>query len=254
MKKNEIQLLLVVIGILFAVASWQLVYKNYVEKTEVVEAENVPIKARLDQLELLNAQQAEYIAETERMRAESDMIINTFPPGFRSEDIIMYLYNMEYVKDNEVAISTIGMETETEIPYTAGILNVNGYEIQDEGIQMYTNSNTMTFTTTYNGLKNIISYIYGISTRKSVSSVSVSATDDGYLSGSLQLNFYALTGTDFPYVETNIIGVPTGTENFFGVINGTRSDIVPEGEEGEEGAEGEAVEGAENTEGNAAAQ
>ena len=250
MKKSEIQLLLAVIGVIFAVVSWQLVYNKYVEKTEQVEAENVSIKARLDQLEILNAQQAEYIAETERMKEESDAIISTYPPGFRNEDIIMYLYNMELIDANEVAISTVSMDAETEVPFSS-ILNVEGYNLQDDGIQMFTNSNTVTFTTTYNGLKNVINYIYGISTRKSVSTVNVSATDDGYLSGTLGISFYALTGTEFPYVETNIMGVPTGTSNFFGVRNGTLADIVPEGEEG---AEGEETEGAENAEGNAAAR
>lgn len=239
MKKNEIQLLLIVIGVLAAIVSWQLVYKTYVEKTETVEVQNDTIKARLDQLELLNARQDEYVAETERMKAESDALINTFPPGFRNEDIIMYLYNMELIDDNEVAIAAINMEEETEIPY-AGVLNVSGYELVDDGIRMFTNKNTMTFTTTYNGLKNILNYIYGIDTRKAVSTVNVSATEDGYLSGTIDLNFFCLTGTVFPYVETNIFGVPVGTENFFGVRNGTLADVVPEGEEGEEGAaEGE---------------
>lgn len=245
MKKSEIQLLLIVIGVVSAIVSWQLVYKNYVEKTEVVEAQNVPIKERLDKLEILNAKQNEYIAETGRMREESTAIINTFPPGYRNEDIIMYLYNMELIDDNEVAISTITMDEGFQIPYT-GILNVDSYTLEDEGIQMFTNRNTMTFSTTYNGLKNILNYIYGISTRKSVSQVNVTATDEGYLAGTMEVNFYCLIGTGFPYVETNILGVPTGTSNFFGVRNGTLADIVPEGEEGENAEGGE---GAENAEG-----
>lgn len=239
MKKNEIQLLLVVIGILFAVASWQLVYNNYTEKTKTVEEENVTIKARLDQLELLNARQGEYIDETERMKEESNAIIATFPPGFRTEDIVMYLYNMELIDDNQVAISTISMDEAAEIPYS-GVTTVDSYTLEDEGIKMFTNKNTMTFTTTYNGLKNILNYVYGIDTRKSVSAVNISAMEDGYLAGTLDINFYCLTGTEFPYVETNIFGVPTGIDNFFGVRSGTLADIVPEGEEG---AEGEAAEG-----------
>lgn len=241
MKKSEVQLLLIVIGIVFAVASWQLVYNNYQEKTQKVEAENVTLKARLDQLEILNAKQDEYVRETEQMKAESEAVIATYPPGFRNEDIIMYLYNMEIIDDNEVAISTIGMDEEEEIPYS-GILNVSGYDLADDGIQMFTNKNTMTFATTYNGLKNILNYVYGIDTRKSISAVNVSATDDGYLAGTIDLNFYCLTGTGFPYVETNIFGVPVGTDNFFGVRNGTLADIVPEGEEGAEG-ESAAAEG-----------
>lgn len=250
MKKSEIQLLLIVIGIVSAVVSWQLVYKSYVEKTEVVEAQNVPIKERLDKLEILNAKQGEYIAETEQMRAETTAIINTFPPGYRNEDIIMYLYNMELIDDNEVAISTITMEEGNQIPYS-GILNVDTYTLEDEGIQMFTNRNVMTFNTTYNGLKNILNYVYGIDTRKSVSRVNVSATDEGYLAGTMDINFYCLLGTGLPYMETNIIGVPTGTSNFFGVRNGTLADIVPEGEEGEnaEGENAEGGEGAENAEG-----
>ena len=244
MKKNEVQLLLIVIGIVSAILSWQLVYKSYVEKTQIVEEENVPIKERLDKLEILNAKQGEYIAETERMKEESTAIINTFPPGFRNEDIIMYLYNMELIDDNEVAISTISMAEGETIPYT-GILNVDTYTLEDEGIRMFTNKNTMTFSTTYNGLKNILNYVYGISTRKSVSAVNVSATEDGYLAGTMDINFYCLLGTEFPYVETNILGVPTGTSNFFGVRNGTLADIVTEGEEGENAEGGEGTENAE---------
>ncbi|MBD5519724.1 MAG: hypothetical protein HDR03_00560 [Lachnospiraceae bacterium] len=249
MKKSEIQLLLIVIGIVSAILSWQLVYKNYVEKTEVVEEQNIPIKERLDNLEILNAKQGEYIAETERMREESTAIINTFPSGYLNEDIIMYLYNMELIDDNEVAISTISMQEGNQIPYS-GILNVDSYTLEDEGIQMFTNRNTMTFTTTYNGLKNVLNYVYGISTRKSVSAVNVSATDEGYLAGTMDINFYCLIGSGVPYVETNILGVPTGTSNFFGVRNGTLADIVP-GEEGEnaEGENAEGGEGAENAEG-----
>lgn len=245
MKKSEIQLLLIVIGIVSAVVSWQLVYKNYVEKTKVVEEQNVPIKERLDKLEILNAKQGEYIAETERMREESTAIINTFPPGYLNEDIIMYLYNMELIDDNEVAISTITMDEGFQVPYS-GILNVESYTLEDEGIQMFTNKNTMTFSTTYNGLKNILNYIYGISTRKSVSQVNLTATEEGYLAGTMDVNFYCLIGTGLPYIETNIFGVPTGTSNFFGVRNGTLADIVPEGEEGENAEGGE---GAENAEG-----
>ncbi len=257
MKKNEIQLLLVVLGILFGFLSWQFVYKNYMAKTEQVEAENVDIKARLDQLELLNARQQEYVAETERMKEESTQIENTFPPGYRNEDIIMYLYNMEMIDDNEVRISTIDMQEPVEITYPS-ILDVEGYTLQDDGLQMYTNSNTLTFTTTYSGLKNVINYIYGISTRKSVASVNVSATEDGYLAGSIDMNFYCLLGTEFPYVNTKIPGVPTGTSNFFGVRQGSLADIVPEGEEGAEGEDAAAgaeagADAANNAAGNAAA-
>ena len=142
MKKNEIQWLLIITGILFAVLSWQLVYNDYQEKTEQKEAENEALKVRLDRLELLNDRQEEYMAETESMKEKSDAIIADFPAGFRTEDIIMYLYNMELIDDNEVAIASIGMEKETAVPYQ-GILEVDGYALEDDGVQMFTNSNLL---------------------------------------------------------------------------------------------------------------
>lgn len=276
MKKNEIQWLLIITGILFAVLSWQLVYNDYQEKTEQKEAENEALKVRLDRLELLNDRQEEYMAETESMKEKSDAIIADFPAGFRTEDIIMYLYNMELIDDNEVAIASIGMEKETAVPYQ-GILEVDGYALEDDGVQMFTNSNLLTLTTTYNGLKNVISYIYGMETRKSISNVDISITDDGYLQGSVGLSFYCLTGTDYPYVETNIFGVPVGKDNIFGVRKGTSAngisdedrdepaeegteensgDTKVQGDDAEENAGGEEAQNGENEEntGNADAQ
>lgn len=235
MKKSEIQLVLVVVGVLVGFLSWQFVYKNYQARTETLAAENETLQARVDQLEILNGRKSQYLQDIEDMKTESDAIIHRFPAGVRAEDVIMYINNMEFVDANQVAVNSAAIGGSAEIPYE-GITEIEGYTVQDEGIQMYQRQNSATFMTTYTGLKSLLNYIYGIETRKSVTSVNVSATDDGYLQGTLLLDFYYLTGTDYSYTETNIMGVPLGNDNFFGVRTGG-AIWTEDNAETEEGAE-----------------
>lgn len=246
MKKNEIQLLLIAIGLLLAFASWQFIYKSYTAKTKVIAEENETLQARVDQLEILNARKDQYIEETERMKTECTAIINKFPSGIYAEDMIMYLYNMELADINEVVVPAASMGTASQVPYS-GSTEVSNYTLVDEGITMFKIQSTVTYETTYNGLKNLLEYIYGISTRKSVSSVNVTATADGFLNGTMLLDFYYLNGTEFPYVQTNIPGVSLGTSNLFGVRTGEATRFGGEGES-EEDAEEAGGEGESETE------
>ena len=248
MKKENVFQLLAALGVLLGVLSWQIVYKSYVEKTEVVEAENEELQKVVNRLEILDARKAEYIANTEQMHQEGEEIIHNFPAGVQVEDMIMYLDNMELVDANDVSVSAVNMGTEVPVIYP-GTTTFDGYEATDDGIGMITRQSTVTFTTTNNGLKNVLNYVYGISTRKSVSNVNLTVTDAGYLQGTMLLDFYYLYGEEQPYVVTDILGVPTGTDNFFGVRNGSQVQETNDAEEAdqEEGNEENTQAAAENT-------
>ncbi|MBD5505814.1 MAG: hypothetical protein HDR09_19255 [Lachnospiraceae bacterium] len=238
MKKNEIMLLLVVFGILALVLSWQLIYKNNQTKTQEIEAQNVELQQTVDRLEILNAKKPEYIEATELMKTSDDLIIDSFASGVRIEDQVMYLYNMELVDANDVRVPNVSLQAAQVVPYAGTLTTEEGYELQDEGIGMYRLETTVGMTTTNNGLKNVLNYIYGMDSRKSVTGVTLTTGQDGYLTGNMKLDFFYLTGTDVPYVDQNISGVSTGTTNIFGVLNG--SAVQPVGTEGEAAdAEGE---------------
>lgn len=246
MKKENVFQLLAALGVLLGVLSWQFVYKSYVEKTETVEAENEELQQVVNRLEILDAKKDQYIADTERMNREVQDIINEFPAGVQVEDMIMYLYNMELVDANDVSVSAVNMGTEVPVIYP-GSTSFDGYEATDDGIGMITRQSTVTFTTTNNGLKNVLNYVYGISTRKSVSNVNLTVTDMGYLQGTMLLDFYYLYGVEQPYVVTDIFGVPTGTDNFFGARNGSAVQETNDAEEEEQEAENEENAPAANT-------
>ena len=245
MKKNEIMLLLIVFGILSLICSWQLIYKNNQAKTEEINVQNEELQKTVDRLEILNGKKAEYVAGTELMKATGDAIIDSFASGVRIEDQVMYLYNMELVDANDVRVPGISLQPAQIVPYAGTLSTEDGYELQDDGIGMYSLESNISLITTNNGLKNVLNYIYGMDSRKSISTVSLTTTQDGYLTGNMQLNFYYLTGTEVPYVEQNISGVSTGTTNVFGVLNGSAVQSGggrQDGEDGDTGAENESAE------------
>lgn len=252
MKKKEIELLLAVLGILMVVLSWQFLYKNFTAETEVIEAENAELQETVDRLEILEAKKPDYLASIELMNRLDNEVINSFASGIEREDQIMYLYNMELVDANEVRVPSVNMSAAQVVPYSGTLTTSEGYELVDDGIGMYRLDSTVNITTTNNGLKNLIDYVYGMDSRKSITTVSLMTGTDGYLTGNLNMSFYYLTGTDIPYIEPNIQGVPTGTSNFFGVLNGgeyrgNRPEAETGDEEGDESSEDE--EGDENSEG-----
>ena len=243
MKKKEIEMLLVVLGILVLVLTWHFPYKDFKAETEEVEAENAELQETVDRLMILEARKPEYLESIDLMKAADDEVISRFDSGVLREDEIMYLYNMELVRSNEVSLPNISMSAAQSVPYEGALITEEGYELVDDGIGMYRLDSTINLKTTYNGLKNVINYIYGMDSRKSVSAVSLTAGRDGYLSGNIQMSFYYLSGTGVPYTEPDIRGVPIGTENFFGVLNGGQYGdngfgSAAEGEEASEDDEG----------------
>ena len=217
MKRKDVQLLLIVLGILLAVLSWQFVYNPNIEEADKITAENETLRSVVSDLEVLDAKKDQYIADTETMNQECIEIKNRFSAGFMMEDEIMYLYNMENVPQNQVVVPNIGFGAQNEVPYS-GTLTVDEYQLQDDGIKMFTAQDNITFTTTYTGLKNVIHYIYDIPGRKSISSVSLTAGSEGYLNGTMSVDFYALSGTEKLYLPLDIKGVPIGKSNIFSVL------------------------------------
>lgn len=245
MKKKEIGLLIVVLGLLAAFASYWFAFRNFEAKADEINTKNEELQATVDKLEILEARRPEYLESMEMMQAADTVVINSFAPGVLREDQIMYLYNMELVAANEVRVPSVSMTVDQPVPYTGSTTTEDGYELVDDGISMYRLDSTVNLTTTNNGLKNVLNYIYGMDSRKSVANVSLVAGTDGYLSGNIQMSFYYLSGTDIPYVETNVLGVPLGTDNFFGVLNGGEygDNGLGEDAEGSEDADSPADEG-----------
>lgn len=230
MKKSDVQLLLLVAGLLMAFCSWYFVYNANMDKMYEVQLENESLQTEIKKLEELDAQKQKFIDDTASMKEECDTIVSYFPAGLLTEDEIMYYNNMELATMNEIVVPSIGMGVPTEIPYV-GELAVGEYTLQDDGIKMYSSQTNLSFTTTYKGLKNTIGYIYQMPGRKAITSVSLSAGSDGYLMGSMSVDFYYMDGTPLLYTPIDIPAVPLGKDNIFGVLEENTEDEADTEEE-----------------------
>lgn len=218
MKKKELYVLFIALGVLMFVCAWQFGYNPLQEKTEVISAENDTLSSEISRLEELDKNKEQYIANTETMKVECTEIYSRFPAGLLPEDDIMYTNGMELVETNEIAVPSMSLGMPSIVTYQ-GNLSIDGYELQDDTVQMLRAEDNFSFVTTYQGLKNTMDYIYNIPGRKSVSSISLSSSADGYLNGTMSLNMYYLVGTDNQYTPTDIPFVTLGKENIFGVID-----------------------------------
>ena len=91
MKKKEVGLLVVVLGLLLAFASYWFAFRNFEAKADEINTKNVELQATVDKLEILEARRPEYLESMEMMRAADTAVINSFAPGILREDQIMYL-------------------------------------------------------------------------------------------------------------------------------------------------------------------
>lgn len=256
-KKSEIQLLIAVIGVLIAVATYFLVYTQFNDMSDTLESQNTSLRSQIATLEVLDQRKEDYLAATEKMQNYIVNFENRFPADILPEDSIMMIKTMEESTDTEIANISFG--TEAEVAYaaqgdanTSALANAtadapadtaaaaadaavsgtdtttiatNNGPVSTEGTayadtHMYEVPLGISIECTYNGFKGLVRYIYGQRERQSIQGVSISYNEEtGILSGSMNLNTYYLLGTDKTYSSPDISGVGLGVDTIFGNVD-----------------------------------
>jgi len=241
LKKSEINLLLVVIGLGLAALSYFSVYNNLKEKTATIESENAVLQQEVDRLQDLADHQAEYVAETETMNEEIAEIDKQFEASFLPEDEILYVDSIE--KAFSATVGTVSMPGSqlVDVPYTpsAELLPVDSTPVATEtteeadveaadadapaapavavpDIQLYGTPVSISFVAPYQNIKEILKTMNEDEMRKSIDSLSLAFDgESGDLVGNLAFKMYSITGTGKEYQTPQIDGVMFGTNNIF---------------------------------------
>jgi len=244
---KERNLLLGLLGIIIAVCAWFFVASPMKEKTEALAAENETLKVKKDEYEAINAQRATYEDGINTLTAEREELLNSYASGMTREDEIMYWANLERENAGQLFTSDLVMSGWEEV-------YVEGYEegeADEEGatqLHLYKAPVNYTYVATYDGVKNMVKYIFAQDDKKSIEGINVAFDDTtGNLEGTLDVNMYYMVGTGKDYKPYVIPSVPTGITNVF---HSTNTEVVLEAEEapsvageGEgEGGEGEDAE------------
>lgn len=258
--KKDIMLLIALAGVLLAVCSYFLVYQPFNEKTAAMEAENTQLQTRVDELQALKNNEAQYIADTATMKAENEEIMNHFPSDVRSEDMIMLATEMGYAApvvivetkmDDPVDLYHIGAKAAAEAAAAAaaaqaaqpadGTTDATATDAATADPATAVPAPTEATATAeqilfgrqltiglrgpYNAVKNCIKYIYDNTDRRIIGAMNATYdTETGYVQVQLDTALFYITGTDKEYVEPTLPFIPQGTEDIFGAL-----ENLPEG-------------------------
>ncbi len=255
-KKSEIQLLIAVIGVLIAVATYFLVYTQFNDMSDALESQNTSLRSQVATLEVLDQRKTDYMDATQKMQSYITGFENRFPADILPEDSIMMVKNMEDATRTDIANISFG--TIAEVAYNeqtaadnstlaavtadapadtaaaAADAAVSGTDtttvttnspISTEGTvyadtHMYEVPLGISIECTYDDFKRLVRYIYSQQERQSIQGVNISYNDaDGKLSGNMNLNTYYLLGTDKVYSEPYIPGMEMGVDTIFGNVD-----------------------------------
>lgn len=118
---------------------------------------------------------------------------------------------------------------------------------------LYRTQDTLEFTGTYANLKDVAAYLAEQTGRLTVDNMNASYdTSTGYLTGSIVVNMFSMTGTGNTYTEPDAGQVAYGTSNLFGTLEKATANAAQTSEEnGSDGQSDNGQEG-ENTDETAA--
>lgn len=261
-KKSEVNILIMLVGVLLVVLSYFVVYSSFSEKKDALAAENATLQTEVDGLQELADNKQFYIDETNRMDSEIQDILADFPGEVRAEDQVMYTAGLETMYSVWVNGLTID---DTRLVQVAApeAAPVDDAVVEDTGdgapagdavvatgglkdtVFLYSSPFSLNYKTTYRSFKDIVQLIVTADERMSIQNVNIAYdTETGCLAGSMDAIMYTISGTDYIYKELDIPGVRLGTADIF--KSGTVLDLNRRsgGDEGssEEGSEEETSE------------
>lgn len=216
--KKDARLFLYVLGILCFIVVYMLVFVPFQEKNEELAAQNASIDAQIDTLQVLAKQQEEYEQRTLELNQKTQELFSDYPADFKEEDGIMYAVDLESTADMTITNITIG---EKNLLYTLGATpsSINETEENAADSYLFGSNYIYTFTSSYDGFKEIIEKIQGESSKKNVDSITISFDNNsGLLIGTISMNAFSVMGSEMIYKEPYIPSMPIGSENIFGTM------------------------------------
>lgn len=231
LKKSDVNILIMLVGILIPVAIYFFVYTSFTEKTAAMNADNETLQTEVDYLQDLADHKQQYIDDTAAMQIQIDEIKSRFPAEYKPEDDIMYIIGVENDYGAEIPTIAMGTSSMIEVAATAeetAEAPAEGAEATTDdaagdtvdtttpAISLYQTPISVSMQSSYRSLKDIVTYINTDTDRKSIDSLSVVFdTETGLLASTMAFNAYSLTGTEKEYAAPQVSGVFYGTSDIF---------------------------------------
>ena len=213
---NDKRLLFILLGLAVFLASYFGISKVYSAKQAVVETEISALAPQLETLRAYSQAQEKYKAEIEAMGANIATQLAAYPGDMRSEDLIMFVNELESkvgIKVNGFSIVSPELVSALSLPAQADS-GQSAYEAT-----AFKTGITASCSMDYAQMKNLVTYIYAAQDRTNVDNIALSySSTSGALSASLTLSRYFIVSSDYVYDETKLPAINRGTENLFGTV------------------------------------
>lgn len=239
LKKSDINILIMIAGIVLVIVSYFLIYQRLTANTETLKAENAVLGQEVDYLQQLADNKQQYIDDTVSMQAEIDNIKSQFPAEYRPEDEILYVVDLQKKykmisksirMESSAAIEVVTQQQQEAAAAQEAQQTTDGGTVVDAGtstvetapevtapeIVLYRTPVTVDMLAGYESVKDIINVINTDENRKSIDTITVEFdTDTGDLKAMMAFSMYSLGGTEAVYTTPEVSGITYGTPNIF---------------------------------------
>ncbi len=223
---REIKLIMLFVTVILCIFSYQFGYLKYQQKAVRLRTENTNMRIQVEELNRKQANKAEILRKTEENKERAELLIGEFPVRLEQEGTTLLLRTLrEYSgwKISQISYDDISVFYSDTAPVDAaavsGTVPEPSTQVQEDGrgITGYKTSVTISYQTTYVGLKNGIDYINRHENRMNISDLTAAFDHTtGNLTGSITLVLYAVDGLGRDRQETIYPNVSYGIDNIFG--------------------------------------
>ncbi len=225
---RELKLIMLFATLILCIISYQFGYIKYQQKTARLRTENSNIRIQVEEMNRKKANKAEILRKTEENKAKAELLIGEFPLGLEQEGTTLLFRALREDsgwKLSHISYEDISVFYTREAPAAKSAAGGTAAEPSEKtgrdskGITGYKRAVTISYQTTYQGLKRGIAFLTGHKNRMSMTSLTAAFDPTtGNLTGSMTLMLYAVDGPDREVQEELLPKIRYGRENIFGTF------------------------------------
>lgn len=218
MSKANISILLVLLSAAIIVGVYLYVYKPNMEDKDALQAEINTLQARYDDLSAKAQKKDQYLADTAMYKAEFEDEVAYFPATLDQEISVMFIKGInkdEGVKQFDVNNVGLGKPSMFYVLGSGAVQTNSNVSYTDDSYLCYSAAFPVSYTGSYEGIKDLIDYVMAYKYRMNISSITMSYNSEtDTFTGAISLNAYCVTGGDREADKISV-NVNNGVDNIF---------------------------------------
>lgn len=221
MSESYKKLILGLLCIIIAAASWFFVIKPVSESTSAIKSETNSLKTTLEDLKAKEAHRQEYIDGTAENYALFEERLAEFPSNLNQEYQIEFVEGVRKNSDINYNVVNQGMTQPTAYYVLGGSGAVTTQETAEneatvsDNYECYSSIMTFAYEGDYEGIKKFVDFVASYPYRMTIDNVTVGQSEDKF-SGSMTVNIYCITGKDREEnMQLELDNIDQGVDNLF---------------------------------------